>query len=345
MNMSRDPRRWARSLIGLGVGLCLHGAAQAQDVRLLYPTAMLEKAEQVYAPNLHGMWAEDFLAKLTPLERKRAGPVSLDTPLLGLSKAPLTYYALPAQQRVVIPIASIQFLDDLSMAFSYYQAQGCDMGLVSDYVAALSRQAKPPAGTPRQALGVPDEAFQDELVNDTAMKALKSNVYFLMAHEYAHVMLHHQGYALISAKQAQLQEMQADDFALTVMRRIGVAPIAAVQFFLIASRLERAPGDFPDEASYQAYVKEVLTHPVSSARLHNLAAQIQAHLTAFAHAEPHPERVQASLAAAVPQLQEIARTLDDPKMRDHLARQAMALDAQALKTACKRSGDISATHP
>jgi hypothetical protein len=333
-------RRTAAASLGRRLALAVAATwlslapVHAQDVLGLYDLASLSQAAKTYTPNLRGMWQEDFLARLSKAERRRAGDVVLDVPLWGQGRSPLTFYALVSQRRVVIPIASIKFLDDLAVAFSYYQAHRCDMGLVSDYVAALRVQSPQPAGAPLDVLGVPASALQDEWVNDVAMKALKSNVFFVLAHEFAHVMYRHQGYAQLTARQAQDQEMAADDFALDVMRRIGVAPIAGGQFFLLTSRLERPPADFHDPAAYAAYQQEQMTHPLSTARLDNLAAGIEAHVAEFARSEPHPEAVAAMLGQAASQLRAIARTLDEHPMRDFLDRQARNLDVRTLRTAC-----------
>ena len=205
-----------------------------------------------YAPNLRLVWTQDFLARLSPAERSAATGLRLELPLFGLRHAPLEFYSVPDERRVVIPLASVKFLDDIAVAHAYDEKSGCDLGAVSGYAAALRFSRHAPTGSPLAALGVPPEALTDPDVDDVAMKMLKSTVFFVMAHEYAHLLHRHRSYAKLDAGQAQQQEMQADDFALDVMRRIGVPPIALGFFFLVSSRLEPSPGDFATAGQYEA---------------------------------------------------------------------------------------------
>ena len=310
--------------------------SQAQDASRLYSQEELQNIGSIYTPNLRGMWKDDFLQRLRPAERRMLSAVALDLPLIGATRSPLEFYSHPAERRVVIPIGSVKFLDDLSVAFAYYDKMGCDLGAVSDYAAALRFQSAPPAGSPLASLGVPRVAVKDRYVDDVSMKILKSNVFFLMAHEYAHVMYRHKGYSELTAPQAQEQEAQADRFALDVMRRIGIPPIGLAFFFLVASRLERTPGDFASAAEYESYLQQQATHPVSALRLQNVADLIAQKTEDFARLEPDPAAAARRLLQLTPQLREIGSTLDDRRMRLFLAERARAVSAASLQSACRK---------
>ncbi len=308
----------------------------AQDVSQLYTTPELQEIGKRYRPNLRGMWEEDFLSNVTRDERVQAGMVTLNLPLVGATRHPLEFYSSPTERQVFLPIASIKFIDDLAVGFAYYDKMACDLGTVSDYAAVLRFRPADAKGSPLDALGVPREAIKDPYVDDVAQKILKSTVYFVAGHEYAHVMYGHKDYRAITAQQAQLQEAEADAFALEVMRRIGVPPLALTYFFLLASRLEASPGDFPSSVEYERYLRHQATHPVSALRILKVAEGIENHADSFARLQKDPASSKKKLQEAAQKLREIARTLDDREMRQFLAERAKDADVAAFRSACRR---------
>ena len=312
---------------------CEYG--RAQDVSQLYAPAELTRSGGVYGPNLRGLWEEDFQSRLTLAERQKTGTVTLLMPAVGAHGHPLDFYSDPSSGKVFLPVASIKFIDDLSIAFAYYERMGCDQGLVSDYAAVLRVRPGAAKGSPLKTLGVPLDALADPFVDDVSQKLLKSIVFFVAAHEYAHVMYRHQGYGNISAQRAQAQEAEADAFALDAMRRIGVAPTAMAHFFLIASRLEPSPVEFSSAADYEAYLRRRATHPVSASRIMKVADGIENDLDAFTLLQPKPAQARKTLEWLVPQLRKIAATLDDRDMRAFLTARALSIDVSKLPLACK----------
>lgn len=308
---------------------------RAQDVTHLYDSRTLETVQRTYTPNLTGMWNEDFLSQLTAQERSRAGSVILRLPLTGANLHPLDFYADSATRQVFLPISSIKFIDDIALAFSYYEARGCGQGPVSDYVGALRFQRPPTRTSPLAALGVPASATSDPTVDDSAQKILKSALYFVAAHEYAHVMYAHQGYRTITAADAQRQEEQADAFALEIMRRIGVAPLGTVYFFMVASRLEASPGDFATVDAYDLYLRQRSSHPVSARRILAIADGIDRSVSSFIRLEPNRAAAETHLRMLIPLLRNIASTLDDRKMRLFLEQRARSVDLLAFQRACR----------
>lgn len=309
--------------------------AHAQDVTLLYSQNELLRAARLYSGNLRALWAQDLLSRLTPSERRRAGPVTLRLPLVGAHRTPLDIYADPVSRTVYLPISSVKFLDDIYIAMAYYDSRGCGLGAVSDYVAALREQPEAFRGSPRAALGVPTNALNDKRVDDIAQKLLKSSVYFAAAHEYAHVMYRHRGYRSITAGEAQQQETQADAFALEVMRRIAVPPISMAHFFLLASRLEYSPGDFDSNQEYETYLRQRATHPVSAHRILAVTEFLEENAKSFVRLQRDPTGWEQRLLVIAGQLRQIGRTLDDRSMRRFLAYKARTVAPAALRVACR----------
>lgn len=308
----------------------------AQDVGRLYSQPELASTSARIAPNLRGLWEEDFLTRLTPAERLRAGPVTLNLPLVGAQRTPLDFYASPPERQVYLPIASVKFLDDVYIAIAHYEHRGCGMGAVSDYVGMLRERPGELSGSPRQALGVPANALSQPMVDDVSQKLTKSTVYFIVAHEYAHVMYGHKGYKAISALEAQRQEMEADAFALEVMRRIAVPPLSMVHFFTLVSRLERSPADFDAPEQYETYLRQRASHPVSARRIFAVADALQANAASYVITQKNPQAWEQRVLQAVRELRDIGRILDDRAMRRFLTHRARTISPASLRAGCKQ---------
>jgi hypothetical protein len=309
--------------------------AQAQNVGQLYSRAELEAARASMATNLRGLWEGDFLTRLTPDERRRAGTVTLNLPLVGRPGQPLDFFADPAARQVFMPITSVKFLDDVHVAIAYHERRGCGMGAISDYMGVLRARPAELAGTPRQSLGVPPRVLEDPFVDDVSQKMTKSTIYFIAAHEYAHVMYGHAGYRSITAQQAQRQEAQADAFAMEVMRRIAVPPLGLAHFFMLMSRLEYSPADFPSTEQYEAYLQQQATHPLSSQRILALADTLQANAASYVRTQSASGDWVRRVMATARDLRIVGQTLDNRDMRRFLAQRSRTVAVASLGAACK----------
>jgi hypothetical protein len=319
-----------------GLGLAATGlSTHAQDVGRLYTQGELAKAGATYSPNLKGMWEEDFLSRLTPAERQQGGAVSLSLPLIGANRTPIDFYALPADRRVFLPISSIKFLDDMSIAIAWYDDRGCGMGAVSDYVGALRARPEDLTGSPLEALGVPANALSDRSVDDLSQKLLRSTIYFIAAHEYAHVMYGHAGYKGITAQQAQRQEAEADAFALEVMRRIAVPPLSMAHFFMLVARLESSPADFDTPAEYEIYLRSRATHPISSQRIIAVADALQANAASYVRSQPDPRAWTQRVMLIAGQVRAVGQTLDDRQMRRFMSQRSRTIAPASLRAGCR----------
>jgi hypothetical protein len=235
---------------------------------------------------------------------------------------------------------SVKFFDDICIALAWMEKHGCNKLLVSDYVGMLryKNNSAFPANrypTPLSALGIPRNALDDPFVNDVSGKALKSGIYFLMAHELAHVIYGHQGYDGITANQAQRQEIEADNFALNLMRRISVPPVGIAFFFMIASRFESAPGDFGSISAYESYLRERATHPLTSARLISVADYIRDNAHDFTRGQQQPSRWYSRIIALSNDIRNIGLTLNDRNIRELQRMRSIEITPNDLRNACR----------
>jgi Peptidase family M48 len=305
----------------------------------LYDDTTLNAAFNRYSANIQGMWAADLVGKLPPEERGILAEVRLALPLIGVHKHPFDYYALPGQRLIVIPILSVKFWDDVSTAHAWLMNRKCSEQAIFDYMALLRYgDVETMAGghlpTPLAALGVPNDALKNAWVYDVSGKTLKSTIFFLMAHEAGHVIYQNRPHQKTSANPVQMQEMQADSYALDVMQRVGVTPQALAFFFMSSSWFDPVPSDFPSIEEYAAYQREVATHPLSAERLSAIADRLETSASEFVKNEPQRLHAEEIVRAAGAAIRQISLGLNDPKLREYQKYRGQHVDLQSLRATC-----------
>jgi hypothetical protein len=313
---------------------------QAAETLEVYDTKALQEASQIYSENIRLVWNENLLGRLTGNERQAAGNVKLNLPLMGIHTSPFDYYSDSSTREITVPIMSVKFLDDLAIAQAWLVRQGCAIDPVSDYLGILRYQGSSLSpGTrfpsPLNALGIPENALGDDFVNDVSGKTLKSAIYFLMAHELGHVIYQHKPYLMIKRQEAQTQEMQADEFALNLMRRISVPPVGMALCFAVVSRLEPAPGDYPNPQEYEDIVKKTFTHPLTSQRLLAISNGIRSNADAFSQGQKDPARWRPRIVQIADEIEVIGKTLDDPKIRQLQKFRGQTIKVENLRNTCR----------
>lgn len=309
------------------------------DYSTIYSMNDLTTAKTTYEKSLVGIWKEDLIDKLESPNIESAKKVSLNIPIFGNRKEPFEFYSKPNASEVTIPIFSVKFLDDILTSIAYMSFHDCSIDPISDYSGMLRYQVPdnlpnrkfPP---PLPALGLPSNAISDQRVYKSSGNALKSTVYFIMAHELAHVIFAHRSYDLITAAEAQNQEIQADAFALNLMAKIGVPPIAMAHFFAIISRFESAPGDFATLSSFESYLREHSTHPLSSARLKRAALSIKENADNFIRLEKG-NITKAQIIKIADDIQKISGILDDRGIREYQRIRSINTSFDKIGSSCK----------
>lgn len=143
------------------------------------------------------------------------------------------------------------------------------------------------------------------MIDNLSAQILKSQVYFLLAHEIGHILLYHDPTATGAASRAQ--ELEADDFALDAFAAIGTAPLGMTTWFYAARYLDPTGAEV-----------DHTTHPVFSERLRAFADRLAADPAAFGHSEPDFEAAKARVAYVVGELRRMAELGDDDDMLDLL---------------------------
>lgn len=316
--------------------------AQASDLSALYSSEHLQERHDRYEPALRANFNRLVLGSLTREERARLGHVQLKLPLRAPGKEgsnPLSFYAVG--NTVVMPIQSIKFFDDLSLAWAYAWSNNLSLENVTDYVSVLKYQ-KPPADgfpAPLVALGVaPDIWKRDKRVDDVSQKILKSAIVWIMAHEVAHLLFQHPGYGpQVSVQQAQANEAEADRFANEIMRRIGVAPGGMANFFVTLAHWSSNRGDFSSDAKWQAFLKEEATHPFTAARMQALAADLRRDPSSFSIEAQDRQTGKQNVLYIASQIDDIATILNDLGIQRSIAAKAQATKLSALSYTPKKT--------
>ncbi len=328
-----------RSLIAvfLLLGLLPSATNATPDLSDLYPEAELVERQSRYGPNLQWNFENLVVGSLTPAERAQLGPVRLATPLRAEGRMrghPLAFYA--GGDTVTMPILSVKFFDDLTLAWSFFWARQLSLEPVTDYLGMIKYRDPAEIGgrfaPPLETLGIPADIWKtDKLVDDNSQKALKSALVWVMAHELGHIYHRHQGYAGVSAAQAQANEAEADRFANTIMRRIGETPSGMAQFFLMMTHFDPNPTDFADDAAWRAYQASEATHPLTAERLNAIADDLEDDPQDFAASEPDVDAATQNVLYLARQMRVIGETLADPEVLSSIKIKALATDPAALR--------------
>jgi hypothetical protein len=258
-------------------------------VSRLYPEKKLQADAARWSEQIQAEYRDTILPQLTDEERSALGTVKIEVPLSGPNGDPFSFYT-DDKGTIYLPALSLRFFSDLCMANAWLNAHGYDGTTVRDYVGVLLREATLSPGAPLPAvfrtLGIPDNAREESAVANRVDRNFGNTIVFLLAHELGHALKKHDTHSR-DPVQKRRQEIEADAFAIEVMRRIGQVPLG-VEFWFDVERIGHVQGirrvtsaRFPTEAEWQKYLAG-LDHPVTSERLDALATAVEKAPDSFA---------------------------------------------------------------
>lgn len=267
-----------------------------------YDRATLDYWGQRYQRSTNKILNEIIRPALLGEERRQLSSVRLDMPLYaeGAQRGrPLAFYAPYDGSRVVMPVYSLKFLDDLCTAYAWLQINGYSLETISDYTAMLRYgNARPsPAFAPLKALGIPADALKDPRVDELALGHFVTARTFILLHELGHAYYGHRGG---TGARSRKNEEAADRFAADVMARTPLPPLGSLVFFMADASWAGYPSTAED------------THPLSGARLRTLADRVE----------------DRGLAQG---LRQLAGLVDDPDIRTGFAAVGKSATLESLK--------------
>ena len=272
-----------RSLaLGLALTCGWSAVVRAQNVSRLYPTQKLKADAERTGEQIRAEYRDTIVPHLTDAERAALKQIGIEFPVAGPHGDPFEFYY--ADRKINLPALSLRFYADLCVANAWLNARGYDGTTVRDYVGVLFREAglspRAPLLPVFRTLGVPDNARDEPAVANRADRDFGNTIVFLLAHELGHALKKHRT-DLGDPVQKRKQEIEADQFAIEVMRRLGQVPVG-IEFWFDVERIRHvAPTKFPTDGEWQNYLAG-LSHPVTTERLEALAAAIEKAPDSFA---------------------------------------------------------------
>ena len=260
-----------------------------QNVSRLYSQEKLQADAARWSEQIRAEYRDTIAPQLSEEERSALGTVKIEVPLSGSNGDPFSFYT-DDKGTIYLPALSLRFFSDLCVANAWLNAHGYDGTAVRDYVGVLLREATLSPGAPLptvfRTLGVPDNAREESAVANRVDRNFGNTIVFLLAHELGHALKKHDTHSRDQV-QKRRQEIEADAFAIEVMRRIGQVPLG-VEFWFDVERIGHVQGirrvtsaRFPTETEWQKYLAG-LDHPVTSERLDALATAVEKAPDSFA---------------------------------------------------------------
>jgi hypothetical protein len=276
--------------LAIVIATCADATVFGQNVLRLYPEKKLQADAARWGEQIQAEYRETILPQLTDEERSVLGAVKIEVPTSGRNGDPFSFYT-DDKGTIYLPALSLRFFSDLCVANAWLNAHGYDGTTVRDYVGLLFREA---AASPRaplpavfRTLGVPDNAREEAAVSNRADRNFGNTVVFLLAHELGHALKKHRT-DLRDPVEKRKQEIEADAFAIAIMRRIAQVPVGIEFWFYVEHAAHVAPRKFNTEAEWQKYLTG-LDHPVTTERLDALASVIEKAADSFARIQTDRE--------------------------------------------------------
>jgi hypothetical protein len=299
--------------------LVLAASALAKDMSSLYDDATLQYWQSRYKTGVLRNYAEIILPRLTNEERQALAEVQFAFPLRGADSDIFAFYATHPPPTVNLPVLSLKFFDDFSVALAWLSRNGYGLDTAYDYVGMLKYADVSEFGgrypPPLEALQIPEGALADKSVEALAGKIFDSAIGFVMLHELGHIRFRHPGNGPeVPSDVSRANEAAADAFALEILRRTETQPTGMAFLFLAFAYGTPNRGDFASAADYERSL-ETATHPLTQSRMQALSDQLHDAADDFARIEPDPAAGRKSILYIADQLSLVTQILVDPDLQ------------------------------
>jgi hypothetical protein len=271
----RNLLRWMGGMVGTGLIAAWSSSLPAfarqseqttgNDLSTLYDQATLEYWGSRYQRSTTRILDEIVWPVLLSEEKLALrGKPRLEFPQVAAGLArnhPLAFYVPASGDRIIFPMLSLKFLDDLCTAYAWLQINDYSLETISEYTAILAYSHPPPEGfpPPLEALGITENALDNRAVDELALGHFVTARTFILLHEMGHIRHRH---GERSTTEPVKKEQEADLFAVTVMKRTSLPPLGIVVYFLADAHWSGFPASGSD------------THPLSGTRVAALADHV-----------------------------------------------------------------------
>ena len=287
----------------------------------IYSADTIREREPEFRSVIIGNYERLMRPTLNPAEARKLRAVRWSFPT-NEQQVLFEFYANSAGNgTITMPVASLLLLKDLATAEAWLTVNGYSTFSLLDYVTIvrLNRLAQWPASDrlPARALGIPEDALNDERVRARRDGTLNTTILFIVAHELGHL-LHGldaqarcaQNRGQCDYRALQASETRADAFAIELFRRMGLVPSSSNLFFALTSRLQPLPSEFADTTSWRRNIA-ARTHPNDAQRIAAAANLIERDRASFATGFANPPDAMPQITALVRDLRKLSESLED----------------------------------
>jgi hypothetical protein len=186
---------------------------------------------------------------------------------------------------IVIPIDSVKFLDDLSVAYAWLIVNGYDIGMIFDYLSYLHKTLLyqiPRQVSPLTALQIPGNAADSPAVSELSQEILEGALTWILSYHLGHLYYGHHVYNFDPSHNWN-NTVEADHFALDIMRRLKRLPYGVVLLFQISAATFLTRSDFDNDEDWKSYLARLTTLPLKD-RLSEIADYLEQYRADFAPA-------------------------------------------------------------
>ncbi|MEM9027807.1 MAG: M48 family metalloprotease [Pseudomonadota bacterium] len=325
--------RWLLAACGLGAA-CAWSFADAPSAlsQQVYTRAYLAGEAERLKTAVRKILTIGLQPAMTAKERQALEPVGLEFPMPKPNDAVLNFYAAIGVESgtVYLPLQSLKKIEDMTLAYAvlYYEQKSLEP--VDLYFSVVRNQTPsqfPDGRLPNilAALGIPENAYKRPGIDKLSLSLRNEAFAFVLAHELAHILYRHKGYAKITKAQARADEVQADAFALDLMARTNTPPLGAALFFRAQVYGLPHPGQYPTKELWNAYLATASTHPLSVDRMRAMARMIKGPL---ARRRPNEARIWREIGT---RLEGLAGLLDDAPLHRCITQMASELPLKLLR--------------
>jgi len=293
-----------------------------RDYTRMYPQETLQRVSEVYGANISGALYGEIKQQLLPAELRSLARVDLQQPWDHV-RDPFEFSANASTGVMRFPAFSVKFLDDLAIASAWFERKGCNKEAILDYAAALdySDQYLPSL---LRALQVPDNAYElDHYVDDVSQKVLKSAIAFILLHELGHIHHNHVRYSGMDPARIRREEVQADQFALNVLRRMRLPPMGMAVWFTALSMRDPLVEGSPSQ-----------THPLTAERMQAIADTLRQHPEDFIEPDNRERWDADTVRGIAADFDVLAESLRDPDLRHLVKLRGAKATPKLLASAC-----------
>jgi len=299
--------------------LAVAASAAAKDMSSLYSDDTLQTWQSRYQTGVIRNYTEIILPRLTNEERQALAEVQFAFPLRGVGNDPFAYYATRPPPTINLPVLSLKFFDDFSVALAWLSRNGYGLDTAYEYVGMLKYADASEFGgqypPPLEALQIPKGALADKGVENLAAKIFDSAIGFVVLHELGHIRFRHPGNGPeVPSDVSRANEEAADKFALEIMRRTESEPTGMAFLFLAFAYGTPNRGDFASAADYHRSL-QTATHPLTDARMKALSDELRDEADDFARNEPDPAAGRKAILYIADQILVVTKILADPELQ------------------------------